>query len=118
MSDIENRKRFIELSQIMADHTVGECGDCARPHSCCSRIYCDAATRYAKKNWGIILKPTGNPDVPFLGKNGCTVPPHLRPLCTVHTCEVASRGIKEGDPDWTERYFELREEMNETMPFS
>ena len=46
-----------------------------------------------------------------MGPNGCTVPPHLRPTCTIHTCEINSVGCKKGDTKWTDKYFELREEI-------
>jgi hypothetical protein len=48
-----------------------------------------------------------------MGPTGCVVPPHLRPICTVHTCEINGVGVKKGDPKWTEAYFKLRGEIEE-----
>lgn len=71
------------------------------------------ARGYAEKEWGVRLTPTDHPTIPFLGPGGCVVPPHLRPLCTLHTCEISSIGVKRGDPVWTEKYFDLRNEIND-----
>ncbi len=105
-------QELITLSQKMFDLTKGECTRCPKPHSCCDAVYCQAAANYAKGTWGIDLPKTNHPTLPFMGPQGCTVPPHLRPICTVHTCEVSSLGFKRGDPEWTKRYFELREAID------
>jgi hypothetical protein len=72
---------------------------------------------------GITLPKTEHPRLPFMGveivssgfpalskmeETGCTVPPHLRPLCTMHTCDINSCGFKPSDPRWTKEYFKLR----------
>lgn len=57
------------------------------------------------------LQETGHPRLPFMGSDGCIVAPHLRPICTVHTCDINSLGFKKGDPDWTKRYFALRAKL-------
>jgi len=41
---------------------------------------------------------------------GCTAAPHLRPLCTLHTCQISSIGTSR-NPQWDERYFALREQI-------
>lgn len=101
---------LIELYQRMADHTAPECANtCNPPHSCCDEMYCEAANRHALSR-GVTLQPTGHPRLPFMSVEGkgCVVPPHLRPICTVHTCEINSLGFKRNDPPWTVRYFDLR----------
>ena len=96
----------------MAEHTLPECsGTCSAPLSCCSPDYCEIAIEHAKSKWGIDLIPTSNPDLPLMGENGCIAEPHLRPLCAIHTCQVNSLGCKPGDVGWTNRYFQLREEI-------
>ena len=115
---ILSKKKLIVLCQKMSDLTAPECSHaCKLPHSCCSAEYCDMAKQYAKEYWDIDLVPTDHPKLPFMGKNGCTVPPHLRPICTVHTCEVNSLGRKANDPGdkWTTKYFKLREQIDEQM---
>jgi hypothetical protein len=78
-------------------------------------MYCGCAEEYARDEWGVDLTPlkTGHPTLPFMGDSGCVVPVHLRPLCTIHTCEIAANGFKRGDTEWTEKYFELRERIEE-----
>ena len=60
---------------------------------------------------GVKLEPGWHPTLPFMGPTGCTVAPHLRPICTAHTCEVNEHGRKHGDDAWTNRYYDLLEEI-------
>lgn len=106
--------RLVKLYADMSELTKPECGKtCRRPHSCCQAENCADAERWAKDEWGITLVRTGHPKLPFMGPEGCVVPPHLRPICTVHTCEVNSLGFKAGDPAWTAKYFKIRNEIDE-----
>lgn len=66
------------------------------------------ARSIAKEQWGIELEETGHPTLPFMSATGCTVDPHLRPNCTLHTCDINGLGFKRGDQKWTDRYFKLR----------
>jgi hypothetical protein len=75
-------------------------------------VYCEAAKRFALDEYGIELK-FFDPDtsIPFLSPSGCIVPPHLRPVCSIHACCINSIGAKtkgKGSVEWTKRYFELR----------
>ena len=110
---------LIELYKAMYEHTKNECSfSCRVPNSCCEEMYCDIAKKYAKEKYGVDLKPTGHPTIPFMGKDGCTVEPHLRPICTVHTCEINEKGYKRNDQKWTDEYFRLRDliETHEEQP--
>jgi len=110
----QSDKKLIQLWQEMSQHTLSECTHtCRLPLSCCSPEYCLMAKDYAKEEWGISLSSTGNEQLPFMGEDGCVVPPHLRPLCTLHTCQIHAIGIKPGDPQWTQKYFCLRDEIEE-----
>lgn len=114
----KQRKRLIELYAQMATHTRPECGRCRTAYGCCDEMYCEQAIQWAKKQWGVVLKRVNGLSVhgkplPLMGPTGCTAAPHLRPICTVHTCEIASVGCKRGDPVWTGRYFVLREAIDE-----
>lgn len=112
----EINDELIQLYKEMSKHTAPECATACRvPHSCCSGFYCDIAESYAKEVWNVELKPIGqHPTLKFMSPEGCTVAPHLRPLCTMHTCDISSIGAKKNDPDlvWTARYFEIRTEIN------
>jgi hypothetical protein len=66
---------------------------------------------YAQDKWGVTLERTDHPKLPLMGPNGCTAEPHLRPICTLHTCDVNSLGFKRGDEEWTRKYFEIRDEI-------
>lgn len=77
-------------------------------------MYCAITRDYAAEQ-GVQLVETGHPTLPFMGPNGCTIEPHLRPLCTLHTCAINSFGFKPDDMAWTERYFKLREAIEDAM---
>ena len=118
----EPRSRLIELFRQMAELTLPECKACRNPLSCCSPEYCHLTMQHARLHWQTELMPTEHhATLPLMGPNGCVAPPHLRPICTLHTCDVNSIGCKKGDPIWTRKYFELREEIEllgyELFPF-
>jgi hypothetical protein len=110
---------LIDTYKEMSNHTFPECkNNCKIPLSCCSPEYCEIAIDHAKKHWGIDLESTSlfkerKTDLPLMGENGCSIEPHLRPSCTLHTCQVNSIGVKFGDEKWTSKYYELREMIND-----
>jgi hypothetical protein len=107
-------QQLVILYQKLADLTAPECGQCRTPYSCCSLEYCEAAETYAAEEFDIALtlETTPNPKgLLFLGEKGCTVPPYLRPTCTMHTCDINSLGFKRNDPAWTKNYLKLRESI-------
>ena len=107
--------KLIKLYQEMADFTLPECKQCIRPYSCCSPEYCDFTMDFAARR-GVKLEPTGHERLPLMGKSGCIAPPHLRPMCTVHTCDIHSMGYKKNDfpaGSWTEKYYDLRSKIEE-----
>lgn len=96
----------------MSELTAPECaGVCKVPHSCCSPEYCEITIYYAAARWGVVLERTDHHRLPLMGPNGCVAEPHLRPMCTLHTCEVGAFGYKRTDQEWTEKYYALREEI-------
>lgn len=102
--------KLIKLYQELADLTLPECRlVCKKPYSCCSSEYCEFSMHLAKQR-GVTLEPTGHARLPLMGPTGCIAPPHLRPMCTAHTCEMAGLGYKKGDTEgkWSIRYFDLR----------
>lgn len=115
MSEKIADNQLATLFQQMYEMTNPECRECRIPLSCCDAMYCDCAEEYARDEWGVDLTPlkTDHPKLPFMGPNGCTVPAHLRPICTLHVCSINNIGIKPGDPEWTDKYFELREKIDE-----
>jgi hypothetical protein len=100
--------RLIALYARLAAHTEPECtGRCERPRSCCAEMYCAFAIEHAKTRWQVELQRTWHPELPLMGDDGCTAAPHLRPICTAHTCEMCAHGHKRGDPAWTRRYDDI-----------
>jgi hypothetical protein len=111
------RQRLVSLYSKMSVLTSPECAKaCRSPHSCCSPEYCELAIQWAKEKWGIDLERVNGRSIrgeclPLLGASGCTCAPHLRPICTIHTCQINSLGFKPGDEKWTKKYFDLRENI-------
>lgn len=107
------KDKLISLYKEMYDLTLPECKSCRVPLSCCSPEYCEMAKGIAKNVWGVELQSTDHPKLPFMSPTGCIVPPHLRPNCTMHTCDINSLGFKKNNPVWTDRYFALREQIEQ-----
>lgn len=105
---------LVQLYQQLYELTEPECRlACRCPQSCCSAEYCEIAIVEAKREWGVELTRTNHPRLPLMGPLGCTAAPHLRRLCTLHTCAIASLGFKPKDASWTEKYYALREKISE-----
>lgn len=107
--------------RAVADHTKPVCmnsggaweerrarGLCMNPGSCCDSMYCEIALETAAE-MGEPLARTEHPTLPLMGPDGCSAPPHVRPMCSLHVCCISSLGFKPNDEEWTERYFQLRE---------
>ncbi len=110
----KNKKTIISLYDEMYQMTKLECSStCRIPHSCCSIEYCLIAISHAKERYGVDLETTVHPTLPLMGKDDCIAAPHFRPLCTLHTCEINSLGYKTGSLEWTEKYFNLRDNIEE-----
>ncbi len=102
---------LVSLYKQMSDLTAPVCAnECRIPHSCCDLMYCEMAEEYAKTQ-GIVLKREEHKTLLFMSQNGCTVPPHLRPNCTLHLCCINSLGFKPNDPKFTKKYFSLRSKI-------
>jgi hypothetical protein len=108
---MDKRQQLIDLYASMAAHTLPECRACFSPYGCCDALYCDIAIAVAKKHWDIELPRTNHPKLPLMGPTGCTAAPHLRPMCSMHTCSMNSLGSKLGDAAWTKEYHRLREQI-------
>ena len=104
---------LVALYAEMAAHTRPECGQCRAPLSCCDATYCHMAINHAKDHYAVDLPVTGHPTLPLMGEGGCTAAPHFRPICTLHVCCITGLGFKPGDAPWTEKYFDLRDRINE-----
>lgn len=105
---------LVVLYQKMSDLTRPICmngqGDCARfttPYRCCAQEHCERAARFTREKYGLELQPTGHPSIPFMGSDGCTVAPHLRPHCTFHLCSVSYSAVSTASP----AYLELRDRI-------
>jgi len=105
-----------KLWRDMAELTFSKCRQkCNILGSCCTPGDCDMTRAYALEK-GVVLQETGNVVLPFLDQNNqCVVPPHLRPLCALHQCDIAGLGFCPHDSDWTAKYFALRDRLNELI---
>ena len=108
----KSKTKLIQLYQLMAELTKPECANCRGPYSCCNSAYCHETIEWAATQWATTLVPTNHPNLPLLGPSGCIAAPHLRPCCTLHTCEINSLGYKKGDNNWTKKYFKLRQQID------
>jgi len=80
------------VREKLAEMTKKVCDDCtceqrSKPFRCCHGWACELAIAYADWKWGEHLRITGHPELPLMGKDGCTAPPHLRPACAGHICD-------------------------------
>jgi hypothetical protein len=108
--------QLIVLYAAISKHALPVCSGehehgCLIPYSCCSAPMCDLVIEQAKWDWNTELPRTGHPKLPLMREDGCTAPPHMRPLCAVHVCPIQSFGQHLKDPEWTKRYWELRHEI-------
>lgn len=114
MTERALRARLVALYAEVAALTEIECsGACERPRTCCEERYCLIAVDFAQSHWQIALQPTWHPALPLMGDDGCTAAPHLRPICSAHTCEMCTHGEKRGDPSWTARYNDIMHAIGE-----
>ena len=115
----DKRVQLKVLFGQMSDLTAPECNAkkcrCATPTLCCDAMYCEMALQFSKDFWNEDISDRMIPDqhLPFMGPGGCVLEPHLRPLCTLHTCEINAFGFKRGDPAWTKKYHDLRDKIDE-----
>lgn len=54
-------------------------------HGCCDRVFCDAVRRGVTK-LGYDVEWREDQRLPYMGPEGCRVPPHLRPACSWYVC--------------------------------
>lgn len=102
-------KKIEELTAPICANGIGLCHQFHRfPQRCCHTKYCEAARKFAKEKYNIKLENTGHPFIPFMGKSGCVVPPHLRPQCALHACEINWGNVSE---EMRNRYFPLRQQI-------
>lgn len=108
----ETQKGLPELYAEIAALTNEHCKHtCTRMGWCCDYDYCQFAMEDAAKA-GVKLEPTGNPKLPMLGADGkCIVPPHLRRMCSLHSCDISSVGFFKGDRPRTVKYMNLRQQI-------
>ncbi len=112
----DKQQKLIQLYSAMSELTQPECkNSCTIPYSCCSSEYCESTIGFAKEVWNVTLEPTNHPELPLMGESGCIATPHLRPMCTLHTCDINGIGFKRNDLNlkWTNKYFTIREEIQE-----
>jgi hypothetical protein len=107
------RAQLVTLYEEMYQHTKDRCDGCKGGASCCHSTICEMVAQESWFNWGVELTSTGHPKLPLMGATGCSAAPHIRPLCTVHVCGIQSHGGDPGDPVWTARYWERRNNLRD-----
>ena len=112
MKKTKTEQELILAYQSLYQLTNPECAKCRVPHSCCAPIHCEITKKFAKEKWGVDLKATDHPTLPYMGNKGCIVEPHFRPHCTLHTCAVNAFGRKEHDEKWNDEYWNLRDAVD------
>lgn len=112
--DSNANPRLVEAYQQLADHTRPKCASCRAPFACCQPDHCETTRQMALELFGVALVETGHPRLPFMGESGCIVAPHMRPVCSVHTCGINAAG-HDSDAVWDERYWKLRFEADELL---
>jgi hypothetical protein len=104
-----------DLYRQMSDLTRPKCGECRAPLSCCDPMYCELAeANVAEAGAAEEVQKTPHPRLQYMGTSGCVVPPHLRPLCTLHVCSINGLGFDPKDPDFTKKYFGIRNKIEES----
>lgn len=109
------QKTLIAFYKELSDLTRPLCSLCRVPFNCCSAEYCSLAKSWAKDRWNLDISSLAikNNKIPFLSKEGCLVAPHLRPICTLHHCQINSLGFFIGQKKLTNEYFSIREKIEE-----
>lgn len=54
---------------------------------CCSKFFCKVS-ELEMKALGHHVEKTDNKDIPYLGPNGCVIPPEYRPGCSMYACPI------------------------------
>ena len=100
------------LWQEMADLTLAKCKESCRTNvgSCCSPEYCALAAEAMRKA-GYAFHKFQEEGKTFVVDGKCIVPPHFRPLCSLHQCKISGLGFDPKDPEWTKKYFKLRKRL-------
>lgn len=114
MSIEDLKAAYREMAALTKPRCGGKTCKPLKPGGCCDRFACAVAKSYAKDTYGITLEyvdPCAR--IPFLRDGECIVEPYLRPVCAVHDCRINALGGDPEDPEWTERYFELRDRIAE-----
>src|SRR5688572_16912475 len=76
---------YAEIAEIGRKH----CAQCSPPFHCCSRTSCNHSRWWARTAWDVELQKQQDGELPFLAPSGCSVAPHLRPVCSVFVCDAS-----------------------------
>jgi hypothetical protein len=80
---------LVDLYQKITEISKPICATCIPPYHCCHPVGCGQAMVWARSVYGVQLEYTSDNAIstlPYLTKTGCTVAPHLRPLCSLWLC--------------------------------
>lgn len=95
---------LVEAYEILGELTRPLCDACPKAQGtrCCYPEACQIARMLAQQRWGVEL---GEPNPTYLGPEGCSVAPHLRPHCTGYLCPEA---LAQAPPEVQQEYREVR----------
>jgi hypothetical protein len=81
---------LVDLYRQMAALTNSVCATCSPPYHCCEDAGCAQAMAWTEtvEQVNLIADKT---HLPFLEEDGCILPPHYRPLCSIWLCKDAVR---------------------------
>jgi hypothetical protein len=99
----------------MAELTRQKCEECPsiygamKPARCCDKFFCELTTETIRELGGEPIPHGTHPELPYMGENGCVVPPHLRPVCSGFVCQAHL----ERDHGFASKWEALQKKLNE-----
>lgn len=77
------KNAFAKLSAL----TCTRCQECKSDdtYRCCDKLFCEMVDKSLKMQMIKAERPNVG-GIPFMGEKGCTIEPHLRPMCSAYVC--------------------------------
>lgn len=109
-------RKTSETLQKMAAVTRARCETCPsvvgpmKATRCCDKFFCEVATITIRKLGGNpeTFRSDFDPELPYMGPEGCRVPPTLRPVCTGYVCPHHLKN----DPKFAWQWQTLQKKLN------
>jgi len=101
--------RIVDLYRQMAELTNAVCAKCPVPYRCCEDAGCAQAMAWTETVEQVNLT-ADKTHIPFLEDDGCILPAHFRPLCSIWLCKDAVK-----PPGYAELLREIAEAEKERL---